>query len=368
MAEALKLIYNKAFFEQLTKSLQETLPAFDKKAFLKAIYDKQWEQRELKDRMKHIASVMHQFLSKDFAKDVKTLFTLIDRLRQNGARESSFEYMFLPEYVEAYGIDHPDLSIQAFERITPFTSCEFAVRPFIKKYPERMMAQMLAWSTHKNEHVRRFASEGCRPRLPWAMALPALKKNPKAIFPILENLKQDPSEYVRRSVANNLNDIIKDHPDVVLQLAQQWTGKHEHTDGILKHGTRTLLKQGHVEALSLFGFSADTNCEVLQFKLAAKQLKIGEHLHFSFQLRNNHKKNLKLRLEYRIYYVKSSGKQSSKIFKITENHFTTGEVYSFQRKQSFQDMTTRKHYPGVHKICLVVNGSEVCSKTFKVIP
>jgi len=368
MAEALKHIYNKTFFDQLTQALQESISGFDKKAFLKAIHDKNWEQRELKDRMKHIAFVMHQFLHQDFAKDVKTLFILIDRLRKNGARESSFEYMFLPEYIEAYGIQHPDLAIKAFERITPFTSCEFAVRPFIKKYPDQMMAQMLSWATHANHHVRRFASEGCRPRLPWAMALPDLKKNPKAILPILEKLKQDPSEYVRRSVANNLNDIIKDNPEVVLKLAQQWTGKHEHTDAILKHGTRTLLKQGHVEALSLFGFSADTNCEVLQFTVTNKQLRIGEHLHFSFQLCNNHKKNHKLRLEYRIYYVKSNGKQSAKIFKITENHFNTGEVYSFQRKQSFQDMTTRKHYHGVHKICLVVNGTELSSKTFKLIP
>ncbi len=368
MAEALKLIYSKAFFEQLTKSLKETLPAFDKKAFLKAIYDKQWEQRELKDRMKHIAWVMHQFLSKDFKRDVKTLFILIECLRKNGARESSFEYMFLPEYVEVYGIDHPDLSIKAFEHITQFTSCEFAIRPFIKKHPEQFLAQMLLWTTHKSEHVRRLASEGCRPRLPWAMALPALKKNPTPILPILEKLKQDPSEYVRRSVANNLNDIIKDNPEIVLNLAKKWTGKHEHTDAILKHGTRTLLKQGHVEALSLFGFSADTNCEVLQFSLGQKQLKIGEHLYFSFQLCNNHKKNHKLRLEYRIYYVKSNGKQSAKIFKITENHFKTGEVHSFQRKQSFQDMTTRKHYHGVHKICLVVNGAELSSKTFKLVP
>ena len=134
------------------------------------------------------------------------------------------EHMFIPDYIEVYGIDHFDLSMKAFETVTQFVSCEFAVRPFFIRYGNQMVNQMKIWSRHKNESVRRLSSEGSRPRLPWAMAIPALKKDPSPILPILENLKNDPSEDVRRSVANNINDIAKDHPDIVMKLGQRLEG------------------------------------------------------------------------------------------------------------------------------------------------
>jgi 3-methyladenine DNA glycosylase AlkC len=128
--------------------------------------------------------------------------------------------LFFPDFVETYGLEHWDRSVAALEKFTRMSTSEFAVRPFLKRNQPRMMAQMAAWSKHESEHVRRLASEGCRPRLPWADALPALKRDPAPIWPILEQLKADPSEYVRRSVANNLNDISKDHPEQVLAIAQ----------------------------------------------------------------------------------------------------------------------------------------------------
>ena len=139
--------------------------------------------------------------------------------------------------------------MKAIEFITQFITCEFAVRPFLLKYGDKMMNQMRAWSLHKSHKVRRLASEGSRPRLPWAMAIPALKKNPMPVLTILENLKNDPSESVRRSVANNLNDISKDRPGMVLKIANAWKGQNKETDAIVRHGCRTLLKHGHPEVL-----------------------------------------------------------------------------------------------------------------------
>ncbi len=132
--------------------------------------------------------------------------------------------MVFTEYVENFGLEHYDISMSAMEFITQFISCEYAIRPFIIRYPGKAMKQMLQWSKHESLHVRRFSSEGCRPRLPWAMALPALKKDPTLILPILENLKDDSSEFVRKSVANNLNDIAKDNPDTVLGIVKRWQG------------------------------------------------------------------------------------------------------------------------------------------------
>lgn len=148
----------------------------------------------------------------------------------------------LDNYVEQYGLDDYETSVKAIERITQFTSCEFSVHPFIIRYPNEMMVQILIWSKHENWGVRRLASEGCRPRFPWAMALPHLKKDPALIIPILENLKNDPARFVRLSVAYNLNDIVKDNPETVMELVKRWKGESEEVDWIIKHGCRTLLK------------------------------------------------------------------------------------------------------------------------------
>ena len=173
---------------------------------------------------------------------------------------------------------------KAIERITQFTSCEFAVRPFIIKYPKEMMKQMLVWSKHEHWGVRRLSSEGCRPRLPWAMALPNLKENPAPIIPILENLKNDISRFVRLSVANNLNDIAKDNPETVISLVKKWQGKSENVNWVIKHGSRTLLKQGNADVMEIFGFDTTKDITVKDFKISTPKVKIGDSLEFGFKL------------------------------------------------------------------------------------
>jgi 3-methyladenine DNA glycosylase AlkC len=366
MSTLLKDIYSKDFYNTFSQILEEVLPAFNKKEFLKSIFDKNWKDKALKERMKHTTFVLHSIFPGDFKKATKTIEQIIQRLRHHKITESSLEFMFLPDYIETYGIDHFDAAVKAIETVTQFTSCEFAVRPFILKYGDKMIGQMHQWSTHQSQHVRRLASEGSRPRLPWAMALPALKNNPKPILPILENLKNDPSEYVRRSVANNLNDIAKDNPDIVINIAKEWKGHSKETDAIIKHGCRTLLKQGHSDILHYFDLSDHPDLKVTNFKVLTPSIKIGESLAFSFLLHNASKQIQTTRIEYGIHYLRNNGQLSKKVFKISERQLQPDEKLEINRKQSFRIITTRQFYTGQQKISIIINGRERDSAPFEL--
>ena len=365
MAELLKNIYSQTFFEKLNPILSRHIEGFEGEDFINRIFDEEWKKRELKDRMKHIANVLHHFLPDKYPEAIAFILSIVRDIEQSELSEMRLEGMFLPEYVEKFGLHDLETSVVAMEEITKFASCEFAVRPFIKKYPEKMMRQIYNWTVHENHHVRRLASEGCRPRLPWAMALNVFKKDPLPVLKVLERLKEDTSEYVRRSVANNLNDIAKDHPELVLEIGKQWMGIANETDWIVKHGCRTLLKNAHPGSLKLFGFEEPDEIEVTNLQVQS-DIAIGEKLDFSFSLKNNSVKSVKIRLEYAIDYVKSNGSRNRKIFKITENLYASGDESAFARSQSFREMTTRKHYPGMHKLAVIVNGQEMDAKEFKV--
>lgn len=356
--EPLKNLYSTSFYDKFCAIIKTIVTDFDSDKFLKNIFNQDWDGRELKSRMKHTTVVLHDFLPNDFAVASNILVHLTAQLQAGGFGYQALQYMFVPDYIEKYGIDHFEESVKAFEKVTQFTSCEFAVRPFIVKYPEQMMAKMLEWSRHENHHVRRLASEGCRPRLPWAMALPAFKKNPNPILPVLENLKQDSSEYVRRSVANNLNDIIKDNPEIVLGIMKKWAGLGKETDYILKHGCRTLLKSGHAEALGHFGLVANDNLKLSDFKIQKANVQVGENLYFSFLIENNSTQTEKVRLEYAIYFLRANGTWSKKVFKISEREFLANERATISRHQSFRPISTRVYYLGIQRISIIVNGVE----------
>ncbi len=364
MPEPLKNIYSKAFIDELTTTLKKVYPSLDANKFTKLIFNKGWAEKELKQRMRHIAEVLQQVLPEKFSSASDVIVKCIEELKKKRKGEMYFEFMFFPDFIEVFGIEEYDTSILAFEKITQFTSAEFAVRPFLIKYPEQMQKQMHKWSTHSNAMVRRLASEGFRPRLPWAMAVPYLKKDPAVILPVLENLKQDVSETVRRSVANNLNDIAKDHPDLVLKIASDWKGKSEEIDRVIRHGSRTLLKRGNLGALKHFGLTETKGIDVSLLKTDKKKIKIGDNLTFSFVL--TVKKEAKLRIEYGIDYVKANGKTSRKIFKLSENTFGKGE-HSLSRKQSFRELTTRKHHLGKHTIAIIVNGQQKGLVEFELV-
>ncbi|MDI9309290.1 MAG: hypothetical protein QM535_03650 [Limnohabitans sp.] len=358
MSNLLKDIYSVSFYDNFSDLLVEVLPDFDKQKFITAIFTDNWESKELKQRMKHTSFVLHQFLPNKFSKAVNSIKKIISKLHQNTGSESSLEFMFFANYIETYGINDFETSVKAIEFVTQFTTCEFAVRPFIIKYGDKMLLQMHQWSLHENYHVRRLASEGSRPRLPWAMALPELKRNPRPILTLLDNLKNDPSEYVRRSVANSLNDISKDNPDIVIEIAQQWKSENIATNALIKHGCRTLLKQGNTDILRYFNLDNNPKVEVTNFKIHTRTIAIGENLEFSFSLCNNDVKAQAVRLEYGIHYLRKNGQLSRKVFKISERQINANESIEVKRKQSFKVITTRQFYVGPQKLSIIVNGQE----------
>ncbi|RYD56584.1 MAG: DNA alkylation repair protein [Sphingobacteriales bacterium] len=362
----IKDIYSRSFYERIASSFKESIPGFDQAKFVKAIFTPAFTQMEWKQRMKHTTQALHSFMPKGYKSAASLLEHIIEQLRKDGMGNGMLEFMFLPDYVATYGIQDLKPSIRALEFVTQYISCEFAVRPFLVKYPDEMMAQMLKWSHHKSAAVRRLSSEGSRPRLPWGMAIQSLKKDPRLIVPILENLKNDPSESVRRSVANNLNDIAKDNPDVVLKIAAKWAGHNKETDAIIKHGCRTLLKQGHPDVLAHFGLT-DEQVQVNEFKVATPKVSMGDYLQFSFTIANSGNASKAIRLEYGMYYKRSNGILNKKVFKISERLYAPGEICNITRRQSFKPITTRKYYPGMHKVAIVVNGVEKAAGNFELV-
>ncbi|OIN59604.1 DNA alkylation repair protein [Arsenicibacter rosenii] len=354
---ALKDLYSPAFYRDFARVMAQVRPGFDQSRFQTLIFDDTFAGKELKDRMRHTTRVLHQFMPAGFGEAVDVISALITCLRQDKLGENSFLFLFLPDYIETYGLEDVEKAIPAIELVTQFISCEFAVRPFLRLYFEPMMAQMQAWAHHPNHHVRRLASEGSRPRLPWGMAVPALKQDPSPILPILETLKNDPSEYVRRSVANNLNDISKEHPETVLAIARAWKDLSPETNALIKHGCRTLLKKGHESILAFYALDS-TNIQVGQFRLLNSAVRIGDSLSFTFSVGNTSSQPLIVRLEYAVYYRLQNGQLSRKVFKISERLFAPDEQATIIRRQKFTPITTRRFYTGEHRIALIVNGKE----------
>ncbi len=354
MPEPLKNLYTTRFVHSLCTQIENIYKDFDSEGFTEHLFDSAWINKELKQRMRHFSETLHQFLPHSYSK-------AIDILVRASANFNGFEYMFFPDYVECYGLDDFNKSMSALAHFTQYSSSEFAVRPFIIKEPHKMMAQMNTWANSKDHHIRRLASEGCRPRLPWAMSLPEFKKDPSPIFPILEKLKNDESEYVRRSVANNLNDISKDHPDIVIKMVKSWFNKNRNTDRLVKHACRTLLKQAHPEAMILFGLAQPKHIKINHF-IVQKSVKMGEKLSFSLTLKSQRPLG-RIRIEYGIDFMKKNGRQSRKIFKLSESD-TENQEKNIQKTYSFKKISTRKYYPGIHKVAIIINGYELAQSEF----
>ena len=358
MADALKdTLFSDDKVQQVARAIADVVPGFDVEAMVGAVLDDRWPELALKARMRHVTERLHEALALPYPAALEVLYAI-------APNAPGFFAIVLPDYVECYGQHDRERSLPALAYFTRFGSSEFAIRPFLDADPDSTLPVLLQWAGDDNEHVRRLASEGCRPRLPWAMALPGFKANPAPLLPILEVLRDDPSEYVRRSVANNLNDISKDHPDVVLEVAGRWLGHSPETDKLVKHALRTLLKAGDTRALVLFGFTSPDDLHIDGLAIEPSAVRIGDDVHFEFTLRVATAKAAKVRLEYIVHFVKKRG-TSPKVFQIREGTFEPGE-HAFRRKHSFQNRSTRKHYPGRHELAVVVNGVEKARSVVEV--
>lgn len=355
MAEPLKSMYDPIFLQQFATLVQSEWEPFQGERFIELVTGEGWEELELKGRIRRITESLGALLPAQYEQALEVLYAIDERC-------VGFPYLFFPDFVEVYGQARWDLSMDALERFTSRSSAEFAIRPFLLADTERTMGRMLAWAEHESEHVRRLASEGCRPRLPWAPALGMFKRDPSPILPLLEVLKCDPSLYVRKSVANNINDIAKDHPAVVRELAARWKGGHSWTDWIVRHGSRTLIRSADPAILALFGYQDDVASKLVteaSIAAASKTAVIGQVSELAYDLSLHSASPLRIRVELGVDYVKANGSVSRKKFLLSDKTVPAGERLRGVKRLDWKDLTTRKHYPGMHRLLLIVNGGPV---------
>lgn len=358
MASALKDLVGRDFIRDVANQLTKIDKKFDARAFTKDCVGRDWDRLELKARIRRVATQLGLHVPGTYPSQLQKILAVAG----NFGGLTGFTF---PDYVELYGLEDPARSLPALKELTVYSTSEFGIRPFLRKDLAGTLKFMKQWSRDPDERVRRLSSEGCRPRLPWSFPLKELIHDPGPVLPILETLKDDSSLFVRKSVANHLNDISKDHPELVLKLAKSWIGQSERTDWILKHALRTLLKKGDQRALQLFGVGSVKKVSVTDLAFKTKSFKIGSNVEFSFTLRNAAKNEQNLRLEYAIHYVKKSKGPSKKVFKITERPFAPG-AHALSRGHSLRQMTTRVHLPGTHQLEIIVNGVTMAQSKFEL--
>jgi len=278
--------------------------------------------------------------------------------------DHSFVAISLGDFVAREGLQDPERSLEALRFFTRFGSSEFAVRPFLQSDLSGTLATMERWALDPDEHVRRLASEGSRPRLPWGLRLKELVRDPRPTGPILEMLRDDPALYVRKSVANHLNDIAKDHPDAVIDRVSGWDRSRPGTAWIVRHAVRTLVKKGDVRALGLMGATARTSVDVTRFSVSPKRLKLGEKLEIEAELTSTSRREQTLVVDYVVHYVKASGGTSAKVFKWATVTLAAGKSASLVKRQQVRDFTTRRHFEGKHRVDLQINGQRPASAHF----
>ena len=311
---------------------------------------------ELKARVYYLIDVLAQYLPSDFAQTALLLQQVPQHwLAHNTQDNYSFAAWPIIDYVAVYGLNHPDLALQTLKILTPLFTAEFAIRPFLQHHFDLTYGYLQAWARDDNYHVRRLASEGCRPRLPWGQRVPYLMSNHQEIITILEQLKDDNSDYVRRSVANNLNDISKDYPEKVIGVAQRWLANEPtvHRQWIIKHATRGLVKSGHADALALLGFSQKLNIKNLDFSLNKTQISMNETVQLSLSFCLPKAQNLVI--DYALHLPRANGKKSIKVFKWKTGLLAAGEHHLTQN-YTFKVITTRRYYEGEHYFEMLVNG------------
>lgn len=363
MAENFQIrdIFNPQRVNQLAGSLKSVWPSFDSVSFCENIIPR-LPNLSFSERSQLITDMLAQHLPDDFPTAIDILMKSLPGKIEKQELEGYDGFIIMPIsiYVSHYGMEHFELSMNALYEMTQRFTAEFAIRFFIEKYPERTLSVLSEWATDPNPHVRRLVSEGTRPLLPWALRLKRFVEDPTPTLPLLDLLKNDPELFVRRSVANHLNDHAKNHPDLVVEMLKHWKSEHssKELDWLVKHATRTLVKNGHPGALELIGFKKGAEVEIENFN-TTPQVAMGGYLNFSFNLVSTGKKAQKLVIDYVIYFKKAGGSLAPKVFKMTTKSLAPGERLSLQKRHSFREITTRVYYPGEHAVAVQVNGVEV---------
>lgn len=357
----------------LADHLDTKIDGFDRRDFEVPILD-QLDELELKARAQLIADHLYSALPEEQAHRDAILVAMLHPVEdyQTGYESDAdgirgWGVMPLSMVVGQHGFDDFDASMQLLCEMTKRASSEFAVRYFLLEDQARALGIMGPWVTDANQHVRRLVSEGTRPRLPWAMQLPQLIADPSPMLPYLEALRDDEEEYVRRSVANHLNDIAKDHPDLVAELAEQWlVGADKNRVRLVRHACRTLIKQGHPQALEAFGF-APPQLELKFLAVATPVVSLGDKLEFSTELRSTSDQPQSIVVDYLVHFRKSNGSLVGKVFKWTSFSLEPGEVRLLKRSHPIRPITTRRYYSGIQELSLRINGRDFGHAEFELL-
>lgn len=372
--KALKEIFNKQNIKKFSQVIAAADKNFDSAKFLQ-VATKNLDQLELKARVKLIADALFETLPKDYPKALKILVKSLapedlESDSWNGPTMeglNGFHLWPVTQYIEDHGVEDFDLSMEALALVTKRFTAEFAVRKFLNHNPKKAFAFFERWSKDKCTHLRRLSSEGIRPNLPWGQKVAYIHQNLKLNIPLLMTLFNDESEYVRRSVANHLNDISKLDEKLFLDTIKKLKRSDKNQMRIASHASRSLLKKGHTEVLKISGYHPPEKLKA-KFILAEKKINEGAHLNFAMNLQNDSTKPQTLLLHLHFFYPRQNGKFSKKTFFLKKVKLAKKESFDFKKKHHFKKVTTRKHYPGQYRIELVANGKTLAETSFQLKP
>jgi 3-methyladenine DNA glycosylase AlkC len=372
--EPFKNLINAGTVREISRHLHRVWPEFPSKKFQKLALDR-LDELEFKARATHLRAALAATLPDDFghAADIieaslapTTHDAALATFKARDAGLAGWALWPMCDYVATAGLDHPKRAMQALCKLTQRHTAEWSIRPFIEQHEKLAMATLLNWTKHKSEHVRRLASEGSRPRLPWGLQLKHLIADPTPTLPLLEALQDDPSDYVRRSVANHLNDIAKDHPDVVVDWVERYLPEADsQRRTLLKHASRTLIKKGHPRMLGAWGLGERLRGRA-ELELSEKQVSVGDSFALTATLTSTSTRSQKLVIDYAVHHVKANGETSAKVFKGWNLELAPKETRSLRKSHSMKLITTRRYHAGAHAVDLRINGEIVASAAFQL--
>ncbi len=367
--EPFKNVFSPPAARRIAHALERSCPTFSRKRFLHRL-DEALAPLELKPRMELLADRIEAQLPTAPPDAFEYLIASLAVDDDDAIGLRGFLVWPLTEMVARRGLPHFEASMIALREMTKRFTAEYAIRPFMLNEQERTLRQMHAWINDPNEHVRRLVSEGSRPLLPWGARLPAVRADPDLTLPLLEALRSDPSEYVRRSVANHLNDHTKAHPDRIVAVLRHWLAlspEDRQLTRLVRHASRTLLKDGHQEALALHGFAHPDTIELLACTIAHNQLRVGETLTYGFTLRNVSSAPAKVLFDYAIHHRKANGSLSAKVFKGCTRTLSPGEHWNHTGRHRIRKVTTRRYYAGFHHFEPRINGQRGTPLSFELL-
>lgn len=378
--EPFKNLINTGTVARAGQHLQRVWPAFDRQSFERRAAHG-LDGLEFKARAMQLADALQATLPADFNTATQVLEASLAEpipldadgepsglsAAQSEAGLSGWVVWSLGEFVARRGMADVPRALQCLHALTQRFSAEFAIRPFIHQHPGVVLPILARWVHDPSAHVRRLVSEGSRPRLPWGLRLQALVTDPAPTLPLLRALQDDPSAYVRRSVANHLNDIAKDHPERVAQ----WV--HEHLRGasaqrtaLLRHASRSLIKQGHAPTLAAWGLGQGLQ-GVASLTLSAQRVSVGGEIALTATLRSTSRQPQPLVLDYVVHHVRANGGTSPKVFKGWTLTLAAGETRHLDKRHSLRPVSTRTLYPGKHRVALSVNGQVLGEASFELV-